>query len=161
MLLSCWDRLFGLKWSLHALWWLHSSMLFGWFTFMFALWLCLNRAHVLYASAWVASLTGWATQTNAIFTLKWLLLLSLVLSRFFTRHVTHGHQCFCVCYPTTKQAHFSREVFVVGINVNARLQMLSYIWSKILSWAYMTDIFIVFNTAPSVVSSGSPLGLEL
>lgn len=61
---------------------------------VFALWVELCRAHVVYASAWVAGRLGWATQTNAI-------LLQNGFSHFFnvvacSSLVTlpNGHQCY-------------------------------------------------------------------
>lgn len=82
-----------------------------------------SRAHVVYASAWVAGHLGRATQTNAI-------LLQNGFSHFFTVvtcslliTLTNGRQ-FYVSVPNNERVRFSHEVFVVGINVNAWLEIL-------------------------------------
>lgn len=89
---------------------------------VFALLVELCCAHFVFASAWVAGQFGWATQTNAI-------LLQNGFSHFFQCcHVfllitlTNGHQCY-VSVTNNEEVHFSHEVFVVGINVNAWLNM--------------------------------------
>lgn len=83
-----------------------------------------THTHV-YASAWVAGRLGPGNSSKCHFAPKWL------LSLYFFKccHVclllsppTNGRQC-CVSVPNNEQVHFSPEVFVVGINVNAWLQV--------------------------------------
>lgn len=96
---------------------------------------------------------GSATQTNAILLQNGFSHFFSMLSRvLYSSPAPYGHQCH-VYVPNNNHVHFSHEVFVVGISVNAS-SFDHHIW-------YTRLHVLWFNMVSCFICSGTALRLEI